>query len=67
MKKSNQLKPYCTPACSSVHVEISHLMQTSFPGQHNPGQHETGPSGAKQGWFEEDEADGFETSSQRQW
>ena len=36
--KKNQLKTYCTPTCSLVHVETSHLMQTSFPGQHNPAQ-----------------------------
>ncbi len=36
--KKNQLKTYCAPVCSSVHVETSHLMQTSFPGQHNPAQ-----------------------------
>lgn len=55
--KKNQLKTYCTPTCSLVHVETSHLMQTSFPGQHNPGQHATGPAGAKavMGDWEEDE------------
>ena len=55
MKKSNELKSYSAPRCSSVQVEIQHLMQTSYPGQHNPGQHGTGPSGAKQGWFDDDE------------
>ena len=52
----NQLKTYCAPKCTSVHVETSHLMQTSFPGQHNPAQPGGTISSAKQGfvWEEED-------------
>ena len=47
--KKNQLKTYCTPTCSLVHVETSHLMQTSFPGQHNPAQPGGTISSAKRG------------------
>ncbi len=39
---------YCTPICQIVQVSgASHLMETSFPSQHNPGEHGTGPSCAK--------------------
>ena len=45
--KENQLKSYCAPECRLVHVETSSLMSTSFPSQHNPGHHASGPSSAK--------------------
>ena len=60
--KRNPLKTYCAPKCTLVHVEPFTLMETSFPGQHNPGQHGTGPSSAKQGLIwqdEEEEEDGL--------
>lgn len=39
---------YCTPICQIVQVSgANHLMETSFPSQHNPGEHGTGPSCAK--------------------
>ena len=53
--KENQLKSYCAPECRLVHVETSSLMSTSFPSQHNPAQHGTGPSSAKQGLIWQDE------------
>ena len=53
--KEKELKTYCVPECRMVHVETSSLLDTSFPGQHNPGQHGTGPSCAKQGWIWQDE------------
>ncbi|WP_255416464.1 hypothetical protein [Prevotella sp. OH937_COT-195] len=39
-------------------------METSFPGQHNPGHHGNGPDAtpAKGGFF--DEEDGFEKTGQ---
>ena len=55
--KRNQLKTYCAPKCTPVHVEPFTLMETSFPSQHNPGQHGVGPSGAKQGLIWEDSED----------
>lgn len=46
--KMKERKVYCTPVCQMVQVyEADYLMETSFPGQHNPGQHGTGPSCAK--------------------
>ena len=55
--KRNQLKTYCAPKCTPVHVEPFTLMETSFLSQHNPGQHGVGPSGAKQGLVWEDSED----------
>ena len=55
MKEKKQVNSYRAPECQMVPVETSYLMETSFPGQHRPGHHGTGPSGAKQGWFDEEE------------
>ena len=58
--KENRLKTYCVPECRLVHVETSSLMDTSFPGQHNPAQPGGTISSAKQGmvWdFEESESE----------
>lgn len=55
MKEKKQVKAYRAPECQLVPVKTSYLMQTSFPSQHNPGHHGSGPSSAKQGWLEEDE------------
>ena len=52
--KKNQLESYCVPKCTLVYVETLPLMGNSFPSQHNPGQHGTGPSSAKQGMVWED-------------
>ncbi len=64
--KKNQLKTYCTPTCSLVHVETSHLMQTSFPGQHNPAQPGGTISSAKRGmtmeWSDEEDDSTWETN-----
>lgn len=56
MKEKKQVKAYRAPECQMVPVETSYLMQTSFPSQHNPGHHATGPSGAKgvMNWEEEE-------------
>ena len=47
---------YVQPVCEAIYVcEADNLMETSFPGQHNPAQPGTGPepvSPAKQGWLE---------------
>ena len=39
-------------------MEVSHLMDTSFTGQHYPGHHGVGPSSAKAAmeWEEEEES-----------
>ena len=48
MKKTNERKVYLAPACQIAQMsEVTSLMSTSFPSQHNPGQHGTGPSSAK--------------------
>ena len=62
----NQLesRAYAKPAVEAIRLEAhSELMDTSFPSQHNPGQHGTGPAGAKQGWFDEEDEDESLTSS----
>ena len=48
MKKTNERKVYFTPTCQIAQVsEVTSLMSTSFPSQHNPGHHASGPSSAK--------------------
>ena len=48
MKKTNERKAYLAPTCTIAQVsEVTSLMSTSFPSQHNPGQHGIGPSSAK--------------------
>ena len=49
---------YAKPAVEAIRLEPhNELMETSFPSQHTPGQHGTGPAGAKQGWFDEEDED----------
>ena len=39
MEKKKQKKNYSAPKCEIVQVsETTHLMDSSFPGQHNPAQ-----------------------------
>ena len=46
--KTKERKVYLVPQCQIAHMnEESNLMATSFPSQHNPGQHSSGPSSAK--------------------
>ena len=48
MKKTNERKVYLAPACQIAQVsEVTSLMSTSFPSQHKPGHHASGPSSAK--------------------
>ena len=48
MKKTDERKVYLVPQCQIAQVsEVTSLMSTSFPSQHNPGQHASGPSSAK--------------------
>ena len=48
MKKTNERKVYLAPTCQIAQVsEVTSLMSTSFPSQHNPGHHASGPSSAK--------------------
>ena len=48
MMKTKERKVYLVPQCQIAKMsEETSLMATSFPSQHNPGQHGTGPSSAK--------------------
>ena len=45
---TKERKIYHAPQCQIAHVsEETNLMATSFPSQHNPGHHASGPSSAK--------------------
>ena len=66
MKKANERKIYLAPACQIAQVsEVTSLMSTSFPSQHNPGHHASGPSSAKAvaEWEDLDVESGKESSS----
>ena len=46
--RTKERKVYLVPQCQIAQVsEVTSLMSTSFPSQHNPGHHGTGPSSAK--------------------
>ena len=48
MRKKQDKKDYSAPRCMIIQVsETTYLMDTSFPSQHNPGHHASGPSSAK--------------------
>ena len=48
MMKTKERKVYLVPQCQIAQVsEVTSLMSTSFPSQHNPGHHASGPSSAK--------------------
>ena len=48
MRKKQEKKDYSAPRCMIIQVsETTYLMDSSFPGQHNPGHHASGPSSAK--------------------
>ena len=48
MMKTKERKVYLAPTCQIAQVsEVTSLMSTSFPSQHNPGHHASGPSSAK--------------------
>ena len=62
MRKKQVKKSYSAPECMIIQVnEATYLMDTSFPGQHNPAQSGGTFGDAKQapGWLsEEEEEDG---------
>lgn len=66
--KKKQLKTYCPPKSTLIHVETPSLMDTSFPGQHNPGHHATGPSAAKRSltgeWSDDEDVSTWETNQE---
>ena len=58
MRKKQVKKSYSAPTCMIIRVnEATNLMDTSFPGQHNPAQPGGTISSAKQApsWLSEDE------------
>ena len=65
MRKKQEKKDYSAPRCTMIQVsETTYLMDTSFPSQHKPGHHGTGPSSAKAAtiWQEEEENNAENTS-----
>lgn len=64
--KKKQLKTYCPPKSTLIHVETPSLMETSFPGQHNPAQPGGTISSAKQGmptdWSDEEDDSTLKTN-----
>ena len=58
MEKKKQNENYSAPKCEIVQVnEITYLMDTSYPGQHNPAQPGGTSGDAKKAfdWMDEDE------------
>ena len=58
MDKKKQKKNYSAPKCEIVHVnETTNLMDSSYPGQHNPAQPGGTSGDAKKAfdWMDEDE------------
>ena len=58
MRKEQTKKDYSAPECIIIQVnEATNLMDTSYPGQHNPAQSGGTFGDAKQapGWLSEDE------------
>ena len=58
MEKKKQKKNYSVPTCEIVQVsESTYLMDSSFPGQHNPAQPGGTSGDAKKAfdWMDEDE------------
>ena len=66
MSKKQVKKSYSAPACMTIQVsETTYLMDTSFPSQHKPGHHGTGPtaSAKKSGLCNDDNLEDESTSS----
>ena len=58
MKRKESYMGYLKPEVQAIRLDMqSQLMDTSFPSQHKPGHHGTGPSSAKEApiWEEEEE------------
>ena len=65
MDKKKQKKNYSAPACEIVHVnETTNLMDASMPSQHKKANHATGPAGAKESQWDEEE---FEDENSTSW
>ena len=65
MEKKKQKKNYSAPKCEIVHVnETTNLMDASMPGQHKKANPATGPAGAKESQWDEEE---FEDENSTSW
>ena len=65
MEKKKQKKINSAPKCEIVHVnETTNLMDASMPGQHKKANHATGPAGAKESQWDEEE---FEDENSTSW
>ena len=59
---------YSAPNCMIIRVnEATDLMKTSFPSQHNPGIHGTGPSSAKAATMWQEEEEDGDTQNASSW
>ena len=68
MRKKQVKKSYSAPACMIIQVsETTNLMDTSFPGQHNPAHHATGPSSAKASIMWQENGEDGDTQSVPSW
>ena len=65
MSKKQVKKSYSAPACMIIQVnETTYLMDTSFPSQHKPGHHASGPTAhAKSGLWDDENLEDESTSS----
>ena len=65
MSKKQVKKSYSAPACMIIQVnETTYLMDTSFPSQHRPGHHASGPTvHAKSGLWDDENFEDESTSS----
>ena len=65
MSKKQVKKSYSAPACMIIQVnETTYLMDTSFPSQHRPGHHASGPTAhAKSGLWDDENLEYESTSS----
>ena len=61
-RKQLESRAYVKPFVSACGMQTESLLQT-FSSHHNPGHHGTGPSSAKQGWFDEEEVESLIPSS----
>ena len=62
--KTKERKVYHAPQCQIAQMsEETSLMATSFPSQHNPGHHASGPSSAKAATEWEDIKEGNKRTS----
>ena len=66
IRKKQVKKSYSAPACMIIQVnETTYLMDTSFPSQHKPGHHGTGPTASAKsfGLWNDENLEGESTSS----